>query len=139
VSAEVWDTYFKFCFERNPWDKLLSWYLYYYKTSKLNGSITDFIRSGRAGRNVGFDLYSINGWPVVDRVYLFEEMEHALNDISKRIGLSQPLTLDGIQAKKGKRKSTNLREVYTDQEIEMVRKMYAREIAFFGYDFPQTK
>ena len=28
VSEEVWDSYFKFTFERNPWDKTFSWYCF---------------------------------------------------------------------------------------------------------------
>ncbi len=28
VGAKVWNSYFKFCFERNPWDKVVSWYYF---------------------------------------------------------------------------------------------------------------
>src|SRR5438132_1302501 len=28
VDKHVWESYFKFCFERNPWDKVISWYYY---------------------------------------------------------------------------------------------------------------
>jgi len=30
MGEKKWDTYFSFCFERNPWDKTLSWFLHRY-------------------------------------------------------------------------------------------------------------
>lgn len=26
LNSNIWNEYFKFCFERNPWDKVISWY-----------------------------------------------------------------------------------------------------------------
>ena len=31
VDPKVWNSYFKFCFERNPWDKTVSAYFHYKK------------------------------------------------------------------------------------------------------------
>ena len=31
VGEKIWKSYFKFCFERNPWDKVISLYFHRYK------------------------------------------------------------------------------------------------------------
>ena len=43
ISDEVWNTYYKFCFERNPYDKVVSGYFFF---GKEFTSIYDYIQSG---------------------------------------------------------------------------------------------
>ena len=42
VGSKIWDSYFKFCFERNPWDKMVS---YYFHKRIGNLIFKDFVKS----------------------------------------------------------------------------------------------
>lgn len=98
VAREIWDNYYKFCFERNPFDKIISWY--YWNGGKTKyPSIMDFIEAGNAGEIKGFGLYTINSLIVVDRVYKYEELSAAMLDITERLNLSEPLELPTTRAK----------------------------------------
>lgn len=135
VSEEVWNTYFKFCFERNPWDKTISNYHWrqHFGGEKYD-SIESFIMSGMAGKIRGFEVYSIGGLPVVDQVYKFEELPKALVDISKQIRLKETLQMPTYKAKGNVRKDKrHYSEVLSEREKELIRKIFAREIAWWGY------
>ena len=42
IGDEVWNSYYKFCFERNPWDKIISHYYWHYKTDSRPASTSKF-------------------------------------------------------------------------------------------------
>jgi hypothetical protein len=133
VPKSVWDSYFKFCFERNPFDRIIS--LYHWEGRKEK-SILEFIKSGRATSIRGMDIYSINSIPVVDKIYKYEEMDAALQDISNRLNLSELLKLPEVRAKGNVRMDErHYREVLSPEEVDLIRKVYAREIAWMGYEF----
>jgi hypothetical protein len=71
IDESIWNGYYKFCFERNPWDKAVSWY-YWLTRSGPAPTLSEFIQSGAANTIMGFELYTISGEIVVDRVYLYE-------------------------------------------------------------------
>ena len=95
-----------------------------------------FIQSGKAAHLQGFDLYSENGVPAVDAVYKFEELNDAMANITQKLNLSEPLELPKKKAKSNIRKEKkHYRELLGDFERDWILKVYAREIAFFGYEF----
>ena len=44
VGEEIWASYYKFCFERNPWEKIISFYYWEHK-NEPRPSIAEFIAS----------------------------------------------------------------------------------------------
>ena len=135
IEPEVWNSYYKFCFERNPFDKYVSWYFWLRGESKFP-SRKGFIDSGHASRVSGFDLYTIDSIPVVDTVYKYEEMESALADLTAKLKLPKPLTLPNKKAKSGLRKpNTGYKDFLTDYEVEWISKIFAREMKYFDYQF----
>ncbi len=135
IGRNIWDNYYKFCFERNPFDKIISWY--YWNGGKTKyPSIMDFMKAGKAGEIKGFDLYTINSLIVVDKVYKYEELSAAMLDITERLNLSEPLELPTTRAKAGIRKDKgHYREILTNEEVEWISKTFAREMACFNYEF----
>lgn len=135
VSKEVWDTYYKFCFDRNPWDKAVSSY-FYQNGEKKWGSFEWFIKSGDLFYTKGFDLYSINGVVAVDKVYKFEELKESLQDISKKLNLKQPISLPEKKANSRTRSDKrHYSEILSDEESRMIKTMYAREIDLLNYKY----
>ncbi len=135
IAPAIWDSYFKFCFERNPWDKLISWY-YWVGDEKTYPTIKEFIVSGKAGQVRGFELYTKGGILAVDKVYQLENKEAALQDISQRLGLKEVLQLPSYKAKSGARKDKRpYRAILTSEEAELISTIFAREIRYFGYTY----
>lgn len=135
LESSIWDNYFKFCFERNPWDKMISYY-FWNKGEESHKSIEQFLLSGEGGDIRGFDLYSIGGIPVVDRVFLFEEMAQSLQEISVKLKLEEPLSLPAYKAKGSVRKDKrHYREILNKGEADIISKVFAREIKYFSYEF----
>ncbi|WP_017733426.1 sulfotransferase family protein [Nafulsella turpanensis] len=135
IDPDVWSSYFKFCFERNPWDKTVSYY-YWHEGDKTHGSIRNFLETGEAGEMLGFNLYSRGGMPVVDKVFLYEDMPEALQELSGRFNLKEPLTLPDFKAKGQVRKDRrHYREILSLEEQELIAKIFAREIRYFSYSF----
>ena len=133
VDPEVWNHYYKFCFERNPFDKVVSWY-YWLNRSEPRPSIQQFIESGRAHNIRGFDLYALSSRILVDRVYKFEEIDDALLDLTNRVTLPNVPKLP--HAKGGYRKDKrSYRDILNGREKDLISKAFAREIAYFDYSW----
>lgn len=136
VGGEVWDTYFKFCFERNPWDKVISWYFWEHQTEP-RPSISEFIQSGHAGLvggPGGFDLYTISGEIAVDRVCLYENINEELLHIQNLLKLPDIPALPTAKSRSRKDRR-NYREVLGMEDKIAVERLFAREIAHFGFKF----
>ena len=131
IDKDIWDSYYKFCFERNPWDKVVSWYFWRYKSTP-RPSISDFVHSSEANIIRGFELYTHLSEIVVDRVFLFENINEAMEEIRQKIGIDEPLSLPF--AKGGHRKDKrDYNEILSEQDKDKIAKVYAREIAHFNY------
>ena len=135
VSEDVWNSYYKFSFDRNPWDKTISWY--FWKRRKFHfDSLDEFIESGVAGTIKGYDLYTIGGVQVVDDVFKYEELPAALKQIAEKLGLEKPLQMPDYVAKGGVRKvKTHYSELFSPNAVERIRTIAAREIRLLGYTY----
>ncbi len=133
IDNNIWDSYFKFCFERNPWDKVISWYFWRYP-SEPRPTISEFIQSGEANLVKGFDLYTDSSNIVVDRVFLYEQISDAPQEISEQLNLDSipelPFAKAGVRTDK-----RNYKEILSDSDKEKLSKVFAREIAYFRYEF----
>ena len=135
LPRSTWDTYFKFCFDRNPWDRAISLY-YWLGGQRRFDSIADFLRSGVERPLSNFDRYAIDGRVAVDRVFRYEDMEEALGQISRRLDLARPLTLPDQRAKGTSRTDRRpYRDVLTEEERDLIADLCAREIRLLGYEF----
>lgn len=139
VPSSVWDSYFKFCFERNPFDKIISWF--YWRQDYLKkrfSSVADLIRSGDAHMLSGFPMYSIDGRVAVDKIYKYEEMDSALNDLTERFSLQKPLLLPNKRLKGQLREDRrHYSEVLNSEDIELVKAKFSREFDIMGYELSE--
>jgi hypothetical protein len=135
VPQAVWDGYFKFCFERNPWDRALSLY-HWLGGERRFGSLAEFLRSGVERPFSNYDRYSIDGVVALDRVYRYEELEEALADVSRRLSLPAPLSLPAHRAKGTSRADRRpYRDLIGPAEREWIEVVCAREIRLLDYRF----
>ena len=133
LDREVWRSYFKFCFERNPWDKVVSMYYWLHKTEP-RPTISEYVQSRKANLIKGFGLYTIHSDIVVDEVYRYEELDRAMQEIGARLKLGEAPVLP--RAKGGHRKDRrSYRDILSAADRDKIARVYAREIACFGYEW----
>jgi hypothetical protein len=135
IGPETWSSYFKFCFERNPWDRAIS---AYYWENRGRRALPDFHRFlhrlRRAGLISNYPTYSIDGRIAVDRVLLYENLDAELQWLCARLALPGPLILPN--AKRQFRKDRRpYQELYSERDRAFVAEACAREIEAFGYRF----
>jgi len=135
ISPEIWDTYYKFCFERNPYDKFLSWY-HWTGGDKRFGGYKAFIEAGVAASVKGYSLYTIGDKVVVDKIYKYEEMKTALADLTARMQLETPLALPKQMTKGGVRtEKKHYSELLGDFERKWITENHRKEIELLSYSF----
>lgn len=134
VGEKIWSDYYKFCFERHPYERLVS--LYYWRhQQEPRPTIEQFLKTGLPLllKKKGFDLYTIDGEIAVNRVYLFETLEEGLEDL--RLRLQLPGKLELPRAKASYRKDRrDARQILTDEERAHIRTLFSQEISLFGYE-----
>jgi len=133
VGDDTWNRYYKFCFERNPWDRVVSLYYFVHKTEP-RPSISDFIVSGAPLilKHRGYDLYTLDGQVAVDRVCRFEQLAEEMETVRQEIGLPTPLELP--HAKSGYRRDKRpYSELLNEQDRQAIAEMFAEEIQLLGY------
>ncbi|MDG4850908.1 sulfotransferase family 2 domain-containing protein, partial [Peribacillus frigoritolerans] len=88
VGERVWSSYYKVCFERNPWDKVISAY-YFIVAKRPNKEITfeQFLDSYLMFP-YNYPLYTIDDRVVVDFVGKYENLEEDMMKMCKEIGLA---------------------------------------------------
>jgi len=136
IGFTLWDNYFKFCFERNPWDKVISFYYWQYK-SKPRPTLTEFIRSGEAelvSNDGGLNLYSIDGKIGVDKIYRYEEIEQEMTNIAKILDLGESISLPKAKAE-FRQQPGCYKKHFSEQDKDDIYKMFHKEIEYFNYTF----
>ena len=135
VPAEVWNRYFKFCVERNPWDKVLSHY--HMHAAREGGSLTldEYLTRGRFPINY-FRYTDRSGTKIiVDRILRYENLLAELGDAFSQLNIPFDGTL-GITAKSEYRTDRRpYQQVFNDEQRRIVEKAFAKEIELHGYRF----
>ena len=136
VNPIIWKTYYKFCVERNPWDKTLS---YYYMQKARSGNLLtleeyfdlqDFCNDYSA-----YTEPSDSSQIIVDKVVCYEDLSMNLSKVFKRLGV--PFNGDlGVRAKSEYR--TNrccYKRILTVEQAKIIEKKFQNEIKMFGYKY----
>jgi len=133
LGDEIWKSYFKFAFERNPWDRQVSWYFYKTKSKTRRPSFEQFMANRRQAYVDNYRLYTIGGALAVDFVGRYEQLEADFVKTLRMIGLADSISLPETNI--SKERDRDYRRYYCPRTRAAVEDWYAREIAFFGYDF----
>jgi len=143
VGEDIWNSYFTFCFERNPWDKVVSYY--FWKQQGQGRDMPSFAqyiekKSHRLPRDARlyFDdadaCKSGESQVLVDRVFEFRNLKAALQELRERLNLTLPEPLP--------REKTNVavkrqpyQDYYNEHSKARIAELFSREIALMNYRF----
>ncbi len=135
IGEDVWNSYYKFCFERNPWDKVVSYY--------------NWKKFGQKRRMPDFKTYVMvksHRLPIDARLY-FDDDECMMDEVADFSGflgqfsgicdrLSIPYGGNMPQEKTNiTSKNLDYRDYYDDETREKVAELFHREIALKNYRF----
>jgi chondroitin 4-sulfotransferase 11 len=159
INLEQYNEYFKFCFVRNPWDRLFSWYKMMLKKG-VHNDFSDYLLNNSSNffeflnlTNVIYETYPLewdgirpypksisfnqldyitdnNGNILVDFIGRFESLNEDYNKVMEKIGITN-LPLPHIN----KSTSGEYKYFYTESDIEKVYKLYKKDIKYFNYTF----
>ena len=135
VNPEIWNSYFKFCVERNPWDKVLSHY--HMNASRAGGALTLDEYLANRKLPINYPRYTdLSGERIiVDRVVRYENLLTELADVFARVHVPFEGNL-GVRAKSEYRiDRTPYQSVFNDKQRRIVEKAFAREIELHEYAY----
>jgi hypothetical protein len=134
VSPDVWSGYFKFCVERNPWDKTVSDFCMVNARAGGRFNLADYLQLGRFCRS--WELYTDDdGSLLVDRVLRWESLDQQLGEVCGKLGIPWTGRLE-VRAKSQFRQDRRpYQEWYAPEQQALVREVFADEIRTFGYAF----
>lgn len=134
IGDATWDSYYKFCIERSPWERVAS--LYYFRNQQEpRPPMAEFLENPMVPdlQQRGSDLYLIDGEVAVDRIVRYRALEQDLEEVRLHLGLPEPLVLP--QAKAAFRPDgRSYRDLMTDADIATVGEIFSREIDLMGYE-----
>jgi len=135
VPADVWNNYFKFCVERNPWDKVLSHYHMHAAREGGSLSLDEYLARGRFPINYFRYTDRSRTKIIVDRVLRYENLVTELGQVFAQLQIPFDGTL-GVAAKSEYRTDRRpYQQAFDDGQRGIVEKVFAKEIELFDYRF----
>ncbi|MFX1378932.1 MAG: sulfotransferase family 2 domain-containing protein [Promethearchaeota archaeon] len=132
VGNLIWKNYFKFTFERNPWDKVVSAYHHLKPNLPFDEWIKNFSPNLKS-QPVNYSLYCINGKLELDLIGKFENLKKDLKIIFNKLSL--PYNDLPNEKKVYRKNGKDYRDYYNENSKNIVEKNYNEEIKLFGYKF----
>ena len=134
IPSKIWNNYYKFSVERNPWDKTLSHYHRVNYKAGWNMSFEEYIQKRKFCLN--HPLYTdSNGAFLLDKVIKYESLNEELHQILNSLGIPFNGHLD-IRAKTKYRKDRrSYKDIYTPEQKEIIENAFAKEIEMHNYTF----
>jgi hypothetical protein len=154
LPAEIWNSYYKFTIERNPWDKAISRYYHskgvyepkYGKELTMDGWLDYFERrisqpwvtkAWGSEAPYNFPRYA-DPWTdevLVDKICRYENLDADMQEVFAKVGMPWPGSIPR-KAKTGYRTDRRpYQEVLTDEQRERIAHACAKEIALMGYSY----
>lgn len=159
LGEEIWSEYYKFCVIRDPFDKAVSAFYYFWRNREtprpgrrmpLLKRMSLLVRRGGArslseefelwlesgNLPVDRDKYMIDGAICLDGFIRYEALNEGLSDVCSRVGVPfEPERLPTF--KSGIRDtSVEIAQIYSRRSIEIVSNLYDFELDYFGYRAP---
>ena len=156
LSQEDFNSYFKFCFIRNPWARLVSLYAYQRsdrwqllhpeRRGALIWSFKDWVKAVIAPKRDGHCWAQQFQWVkdedgniLADKIYKFENLHNGFDEIRRKLNLPEPKGDCSIEDtylhEFNSGQHDHYSKYYDDETRELVGKHAREEIDYFDYSF----
>ncbi len=139
VGRKIFDSYYKFAVERNPWDRQVS--LYAHRQWKKGKPADHFDRDMRSliYRNTEYvrlnnwSIYAIGREIIADRILRYERLAEEIDELVTTLGLPGPLDMPRLRSYMAGR--PHYSTYYSGFTRDLIATWYAKEIEALGYKF----
>jgi len=141
IAGERWDTFFKFAFVRNPWDRVYSIYSYYRMGKHITGVEsnrfpTEFkpfvlnLEENLTGLNMSYNQTEFVG-DELDFIGRFEKLNDDYIYIAKKINVR----VEKLGVVRKSKRNQDYHTIYDDEMVEIVRNYFQKDIERFDYSY----
>ena len=136
LPKHQWDSYFRFCFVRNPWDRAISHYFWHIRGKTDHESLDAFIDGPHLQRAAAQSeaIYCLNGNLAVHRLCRYEDAQAELNRLFEELNLEGNPQLPHTK-RQFRSEKRPYQDVLTKAQGLRIGKIFEREIALAGYDY----
>lgn len=134
IGDEIWNDYFKFCFERNPWDREVSQFFFKSGGKGCVDCFADHLKTLPRSRLRNWEIYTDQHKPLVDFVGCYENLETDMKLALQKCGIDWTGELPRAKGN-FRTDKRHYRKFYDDQSRMLIAKTYRHEIEYFGYEF----
>ena len=136
IGDEVFQSYFKFCVVRNPWDLVVS--MFHFFRPRVNFKTYCKVYFRKVGESGNLKRTSIDGKQICDFYIRYECLKEDIIRVCEKIGIPPTeYNIDMLPNHKSKSrpKGKSYQEYYDDESREAIAGAFKNDIDLFGYTF----
>ena len=131
INKDIFNSYFKFCVVRNPYDKMVSLYNMLKNRNKLEISFEEFCKKYHC---INYKRYFINNKSCIDFYIKFENLKEDLEKVCNNLNIKFDYSLLP-KFKTQFRKDNDYKKYYTEETKKIVYEKHIKEFKMFNYKF----
>lgn len=133
VGEEIWKNYYKFCVERNPWEKFISFYWMEKSRRDKALSIDDFMLEEKIGYSWPLYADPATNKPMVDEIIRYENLNEDLGKLFSKLGIPWTEYLTVTAKGEYRQDKSSFEKQLTREQIDYLSLRFESEIEWFGY------
>lgn len=144
VGKSIWNSYFKFCTVRNPYDRALSQYYFHRSMHRRNrafeglaverAAFLDWLKTARL--DADRRQYLVRGEFALDDTIRYEDLEGGITRICGILGVSAPIESLATYKSGIRAPEATIATMYTNESRALIEDRCGVELELFGYSFP---
>lgn len=146
LDNDIWQSYFKFCVIRNPFDKVISAFYFFQRSKSKLDETNDLDRDRTEFEDwllhkpklpIDRHAYIIDKQFCLDDVLRYETLEDDLQKLCDRLEITwNPEWLPTLKA--GFRPgNATVKALYNNKTRKVIERKFSFELDYFGYSFPE--